>query len=221
MLRRHLIAAAVATLILPATAGADPQLGVFVQWGSRARVNAGYNEGYARGIRAGEDDARRGNRFEMYDESDYRNADRGYRPEFGPRDIYRQEYRRGFEVGYEAGFESVRPYGRQGPGGRYSIPGGPGRNYPGRPGGPGYGRGAARYDLASEQGFNDGYEAGFDDGRDGRRFDPISESRYRNGDRGYRPNYGPRELYKANYRDAFRDGYQEGYAEAQRYGRYR
>lgn len=220
MIRRTLIAATL-VLTLPAAALAGPQWGVVVQWGSRQQVNVAYNEGYARGSRAGEIDARRGNRFQFNDENDYHNADYGYRPEFGNRNGYRAEYRRGYEAGYESGYRS-NTWGRGGRGndGRYGIPGGRGSNLPGRPGAPGYGRGYGRYDLASQQGFNDGYEAGFDDARDGRRYDPISEPRYRNGDREYHPSYGSRELYKANYRDAFRTGYEEGFAEAARYDRY-
>jgi hypothetical protein len=94
-----------ATLALPATALAGPQWGVVVQWGSpRPAIDVGYNQGYTRGVRAGENDARRGNRFNFSDESDYRNTDSGYRPDYGPRDSYRFEYRRGFEDGYDAGY---------------------------------------------------------------------------------------------------------------------
>jgi hypothetical protein len=200
-----------AAFILPTTALAGPQWGAVVQWGSRPQTNIAYNEGYVRGSRAGNEDARRGNRYQFNDESDYRDADHGYRSEFGPREAYRIQYRRGFEAGYNAGYRSIRPYDRPGPGGRYSTPGNRSYNYPGR-----YGR----LDLAAQQGFNDGYEAGFDDARDRRRFDPISESRYRNGDRGYQSSYGPRELYKANYRDAFRDGYEEGFRDASQYERW-
>jgi flagellar biosynthesis/type III secretory pathway protein FliH len=71
---------------------------------------------------------------------------------------------------------------------------------------------------AYEQGFNDGYEAGLDDGEDGRRFDPIAESRYRSGDRGYEREYGTREAYKIDYRNAFRQGYEAGYNDGRRYG---
>jgi hypothetical protein len=214
MIRRYLVAATLAALTLPATALAGPQLGVVIQWGSRPNTNIGYNEGYVRGVRAGEQDGRRGDRFEFYDEGDYRNADHGYRREFGNREYYRVEYRRGFEAGYTNGYRSARPGGRYdapGPGGRYGYPGYPG----GRSGGA-----RGRFDVAGQQGYNDGYEAGFDDGRDGRRFDPIGESRYRSGDRGYRTTFGSRELYKANYRDAFRDGYEEGFREATTYRRY-
>jgi hypothetical protein len=212
MIRRHLIAAALATVTLPATAWAEPQSGVIVQWGARQpNSNVAYHEGYLRGIRAGEQDARRGDRFEFYDEGDYRSADHGYRREFGNREYYRNEYRRGFEAGYSNGYRGVR-------GGRYDTPG-PGGRY-GYPGYPGYGDARGRFDVAAQQGFNDGYEAGFDDGRDGRRFDPIAESRYRSGDRGYRSSYGARELYKANYRDGFRDGYEQGFRDATQYRRY-
>src|SRR5689334_19702825 len=104
MIRRHLVAAALATLTLPATAWADPQLGVIVQWGTRPNGNIGYNEGYVRGVREGEKDARQGDRFEFNDEGDYRNGERGYRREFGSREYYRNDFRRGFEVGYSNGY---------------------------------------------------------------------------------------------------------------------
>lgn len=211
MIRRHLMAAIFSAVALPAAAHAGPQLGVIVQWGGRQAVNVAYNEGYARGVRAGEEDARRGNRFAFNDERDYRDADQGYRREYGSRDAYRLEYQRGFEVGYELGYRRVAP-GRE----RYDDRG----RYDGRGGygGPG-GSARGRYDIAAQQGYNDGYEAGFDDGRDRRRFDPIGESRYRSGDRGYKSSYGSRDLYKANYRDAFRSGYEDGYADATRYRR--
>jgi hypothetical protein len=163
----------------------------------------GYNEGYDRGQRAGVEDSRRGNTFEFRDESDYRRGDLGYRSPFGNRDRYRDSFRLGFQDGYRSGF-GVRP------------------GAPGRGGFPpwldGRGRGYGRYDLAYQTGLNDGYEAGLDDARDRRRYDPISERRFRNGDRGYQRQYGPRELYENNYRAAFKLGYERGYADGRRYG---
>jgi len=66
------------------------------------------------------------------------------------------------------------------------------------------------------QAFRDGHEAGLRAGRAGRRFDPMAESRFRNGDRGYKRDFGPREQYRFFYRDAFRDGYERGYWAARR-----
>ena len=165
----------------------------------------GYNEGYQRGRSAGADDARRSNRFEFTDESDYRRGDLGYRSQYGSRDRYRETFRYGYQEGYRYG------YGAYG-GGRYGNPG-----YGGQP--PWSDGRASRYDPAYQTGLNDGYERGLDDGRDGRRFDPVSEGRYRSADHGYHREYGPREIYKANYRDAFKLGYERGYNDGRRYDR--
>ena len=98
---------------------------------------------------------------------------------YGSRDRYRDLFRRGFQEGYRFGYGA---YGYQ-------------SGAPGRSGAPSWsgGRGTGRYDLAYQTGLNDGYEAGLNDARDRRRFDPISEGRYRDGDRGYeRVLRGPR-----------------------------
>jgi hypothetical protein len=215
----------VAALLVPADAFAQ---GPWPRGGS----SLASDEGYARGVRAGEDDARRGQSYDARDELEYRRADAGYRPQYGSVDRYRDEFRRAFENGYAEGYRRGGGYGRGGypggnPGGGYpgsGYPGGYGRGgwndgpaYPGRGGGPGNPN--LRYDLAFRTGVNDGYERGLDDGRDGRRFDPIAESRYRSGDHGYERRYGSKDLYKARYRDGFVRGYEEGYVDGQRYDR--
>lgn len=164
----------------------------------------GYSEGYERGQRAGIEDMRRGNSFDFGDENDYRRGDADYRSQYGNRDRYRGAFRMGFEDGYRQGF-----------GYRYEVPERAGAPpWAARPG-----RGYGRYDVAYQTGLNDGYEAGLDDGRDGRRFDPVSERRYRSADRGYHRGYGLREVYKNSYRDAFRIGYERGFADGRRYDR--
>ena len=178
------------------------------QWGTRSG-SQGYSAGYERGIRAGDEDRRRNQEYDFSDEGEYRRADAGYRREYGNEDWYRSDFRRGYQDGYRIGYDrSGYGYGRNDgpPYGR-----GNGR-------GPGYGNGNAygRSDLAFSNGYNDGYEAGLDDGRDRRRNDPIAESRYRSGDRGYRSEYGPRESYKVRYRDAFQNGYAQGYRDGAR-----
>jgi flagellar biosynthesis/type III secretory pathway protein FliH len=190
-----------------------------------AGLSAGFQEGYSRGVRAGDEDGRRRESFNFNDEAEYRRADAGYRSQYGPIDRYRNEFRRGFEQGYRSGYDRYYQGGRGGYGGGY----GGGYDGPpygrGRGRGPGYGYGYPDqgYVIGSnrrayEQGFNDGYEAGLDDGTDGRRFDPISEGRYRSGDRGYEREYGSREAYKIDYRNAFRQGYEAGYNDGRRYG---
>ena len=39
----------------------------------------------------------------------------------------------------------------------------------------------------------------------------MGHREYRDGDRGYKDDYGSRELYKQNYREGFREGYESGY----------
>lgn len=211
MTARTLVFASV--LSLAATTAVD------AQW---SNVSPGYTEGLNRGVRAGEEDSRRRESYNFSDESDYRNADAGYRSQYGSREYYRDEFRRGYEAGYRSGYGQYGAYGG-------TVPNGP--TYDGR--GPYNGRrpsdgrvpydprspyGTARpRDLAYATGYNDGYERGLDDGHDRRRFDPVGESRYRSADNGYERAYGTKELYKQRYREAFRTGYEQGYEDGRRF----
>jgi hypothetical protein len=195
----------VSALVLAAPTAALAQFSAQVQIG-RPAARVAYDEGYARGERAGTEDSRRGDRFQFNDESDYRRGDIGYRSSYGTRDRYRDDFRRGFETGYRVGY--VRD-------GRYGGYNGPGRV--GVPPGWSNGRAIGRFDLAASNGYNDGYQEGAKDGRDRKPLNPILESRYRSGDHGYDRSYGPKEFYRDNYRDAFRQGYEQGYAAARRY----
>jgi len=208
MVRRHLIWILAVTLLAPAAASA--------QWGPQARgqqsrVAPGYDEGYQRGLRAGADDVRRGSAFNFSINIDFRRGDAGYRAQFGSRDHYRSEFRRAFEIGYRAAYSTGYTSGYNDRGRVDNRPGPPWAN----------GRAGARLDVATHQGYSDGYEAGLDDGRDGRRFDPVGERRYRSADRGYNASYGSRERYKTNYRTGFLSGYEAAYQDAIRYGRRR
>ena len=170
----------------------------------------GYNEGYQRGRSAGVEDSRRGDRFEFTDESDYRRGDLGYRSQYGDRDRYRDSFRYGYQEGYRSGFGGYGSYG----------PSNNGNGNARARGNPPWSNGRYnqnQYDPAYQTGWNDGYEAGLDDGRDNRRFDPVSEKRYRSADHGYRNEYGPRESYKTGYRNAFRSGYERGFNDSRRY----
>ena len=158
-----------------------------------------YDEGYRRGERVGQEDGRRGASFNFGIALDFRRGDIGWTARFGSRDRYRDDFRVGFEAGYRSGFERFRAAGRVAPpfASRDRVAGG-------------FGYGTTR-DLASSNGFNDGYQEGVSDGRNRHRDAPTAESRYRNGDHGYGGWYGPREAYRANYRRAFIDGYENGY----------
>jgi hypothetical protein len=208
---RHLALVGALAVAAPAvTFAAVPQWGQGPR-GPQAAYSPAYNEGYQRGARAGDEDARRGDRFSFGDEADYRRADAGYRFTYGNRDAYRDQFRRGFEVGYRAGFERSS-YNRGGYGdGSY------GSGY-GRPGGAPWttGRAVGRNDPASQMGLGDGYEAGLNDARARRIYDPIGEGRYRSADHGYDRRYGSKDLYKNIYRDAFKQGYSRGYEDGRR-----
>lgn len=190
-LRGFVLAGAVAGAAVPSLAwSAEPQ------WGP-SNDRPAYDEGYERGLRAGTDDYRRGDRFEFSDESDYRRGDLGYRYEYGDRDRYRGMFRRGFESGYRSGYGEYRNTGR---------------------GVPSWGAGPGRFDRGFDTGVNDGYEAGLNDARRAHRYDPVSEGRYRSADRGYERWYGPKDAYRNSYRTGFRQGYERGYQDGRRYG---
>ena len=153
-------------------------------------AQAEFDHGFRLGVRAGEDDARRGERFNYNDERDWQRAGN-------------RAFRDGFERGY------TEAYRRNDRGG-YVGPGGYG-GYGGRGDG-GY-RGGAYANPATAAGFDDGYRQGREDARDGDRFDPVRAKRYREGDRGYDRRYGTREQWKTAYRQGFRAGYDRGYRE--------
>jgi hypothetical protein len=157
-----------------------------------------HRNGYDRGRRYGEEDARRGRRPEYDRHDDYRDADNGYRG--GSRDVYRQAFRQGFVEGYNDGY---RRYARDGRPGRPPIFERPGP-------GPVYSSPAASI------GFRDGFAQGREDARDRRRFDPVRASRYRSADHEYNNRYGSRDDYRRDYRAAFEQGYEQGYRGARR-----
>lgn len=157
---------------------------------------AAHDEGYRRGVRAGEDHGRRGQPFNFSIVLDFRQGDYGYRPDYGPRDRYRSEFRLGFEEGYRQAY------------GQYDVR----RGYPGRGGPPpGYGRSRGNEQFALSNGYEDGYKEGLNDGRRHHRNDPYAESRYRGATHGYQGWFGPKEYYKIPYRDGFIQGYERGY----------
>jgi hypothetical protein len=78
----------------------------------------------------------------------------------------------------------------------------------------GYGRGGI-YQIAQNQGYQDGLNTGANDANRGQSYDPQRSHYYRNATYGYNSSYGNREAYKQAYRNGFLRGYQEGF---QRYG---
>jgi flagellar biosynthesis/type III secretory pathway protein FliH len=68
------------------------------------------------------------------------------------------------------------------------------------------------------QGYQRGQSAGAEDSRRGDRFDFADESDYRNGDWGYRSQYGNRDRYRDSFRYGYQDGYRSGYGNYGTYG---
>lgn len=60
----------------------------------------GFEEGYKRGL----DDGRDRDRYDPRRHRRYRDADQGYRRDYGPKGVYEASYRRGFERGYDQGY---------------------------------------------------------------------------------------------------------------------
>ena len=71
-------------------------------------------------------------------------------------------------------------------------------------------------DPASAAGYENGYDLGLTDGREGQGYDPVRHRDYRDAQRGYASSYGSREGYKTNFRAGFRQGYEDGYREGTR-----
>ena len=78
----------------------------------RSRRTSTYDIGYKIGQQQGQDegrnDARRGHRFELYREHDYREGILGYRPQYGPKEIYAEGFREGFAQGYRENYARFR-----------------------------------------------------------------------------------------------------------------
>jgi len=55
-------------------------------------------------MKEGRDDRRDNNRYNFYDESDYRDALKDYNSRFGNRALYQRYFRQGFENGYRDGW---------------------------------------------------------------------------------------------------------------------
>ena len=152
-------------------------------------------------------DARRGRSFDYARHHDYRDADDGYRRGYGSIESYRRVFRQGYAEGYDSGYRGSHA----GNGSNF-----PRSNYPAYPNNgsvfnPGSGR--VYGNVAAQNGYRDGFEAGRNDGRDRDNYDPRGAKRYREGDHDYNGRYGDRELYKRDYRAAFEQGYREGYGQ--------
>ena len=140
-----------------------------------------YDRGYRDGLRQGETDARTGRPFGGTLFSDRRDYGNGFI------DGYRTGYDRQSAIAASRGRYDARVVQQQ------------------RPNVRGY------REPAFAAGFDNGYEKGVSDGRDGDRYDPVRHRDYRDAERGYRDNYGSKDAYRTNFRAGFRQGYEEGY----------
>jgi len=88
----------------------------------------GFDRGYRDGVKHGRKDGDKGRGFYVARDNDFRDADNGYRRDYGPRYEYARGYRDGYEEGYRRGYAEYGRgyYGR----GRYRDDGyyGRGRN---------------------------------------------------------------------------------------------
>jgi hypothetical protein len=160
-----------------------------------------YDYGYRDGVRDGERDGRTGRSFSFNRHDDWRDADAGYSRGYGDRDFYRRNYRRGFEAGYTDSYNRLAGYSRT----PRVSPG-----YSTYPAYPAPGRAVAR-SQAADIGYRDGFDAGRNDARDRRSFEPQRSRQYRDGDHEYDNRYGSRDEYKREYRSAFQQGYSDGF----------
>jgi len=222
-MRRTFSIVALASLltVAPSLASAAPQPDiVHAQWGRavpRDDFQRSYNDGYQRGVREGERDARTGRARDYRRHDEFRRGNSGWGGWGNGRGM-EDAFRRGFAEGYLAGYDQMR--GGRGGWGRPGYPdyGYPGNGYPqggyGYPGGGyGYPGGGYGYSPAAQRGYEDGLRDGRNDARDNDRYEPTRKKKYREGDEGYSSRFGSRDQYKAEYRDAFRQGYDQGYRE--------
>ena len=71
------------------------------------------------------------------------------------------------------------------------------------------GNGNGVYQIAQQNGYNDGMRKGQEDAREGHN-NPTGTSLYRNADNGYNSRMGNKEDYRSAYRQAFLQGFAEG-----------
>lgn len=70
----------------------------------RGYQDPAFARGYSEGYKSGLDDGRDRDRYDPVRHRDYRDADDGYRREYGSKQAYENNYRSGFRQGYEEGY---------------------------------------------------------------------------------------------------------------------
>jgi hypothetical protein len=181
-----------ATLLLSIAASS---VAIIAQPADSETRHHGYEHGYRDGFAYGQDARSRGASLDTNGDA-YRNADHGYRAEFGLKEEYETGYREGYRVGADDGFanrierlEKMFATDSEAP---------PNDRWGG-------------YDVAAELGYRDGVKSGIKDSRDRHSFRPTEHDQWKDGDRGYHDSLGSKEAYKASYRKAYESGYRDGY----------
>jgi len=197
-----------------------------VRWDSTRTGQFAFVLGYHNAYSEGREAAERGQRLNFRDMPGYRNSDNGYKSWMGHNETYRSNYRRGYESGFkDAQSGRNRRYNRQdvervlGDNLRDVYGDADYDGWDDRPN-RGNGRWNDRNDrndrndvvrIAQQNGYNDGIRRGQED-RSRRRGNEMNRSsEYRDGTRGYRSEYGNRDLYRQAYREGFQRGYEEAY----------
>jgi hypothetical protein len=98
--------------------------------------------------------------------------------------------------------------------GQYGPPRGNGYGY--GYGQPGYGRADRGAGPAFQIGIEDGRRDGERDAFTGHSFRPEHSGNFHHADRGYRREYGPKQMYKDAYRSGYMEGYRSGYGQGPR-----
>jgi hypothetical protein len=173
---------------------------------SQFALMLGYHNAYTEGREAAE----RGQRLNFRDMPGYRNSDNGYKTWMGHDETYRSNYRRGYEIGFRDGQERrERRYKRA------DIERVLGANLREVYGDDRYDRDFDRWGrddrrdgrndrfdrndvvrLAQQNGYNDGIRRGQEDRSRRRGYEMDRSSEYRDATRGYRSEYGNRNVYQ-------------------------
>jgi hypothetical protein len=74
-------------------------------YGGGVSDDIGYSNGFEEGYKRGLEDGRDRDRYDPRRHGRYRDADQGYRREYGSKGLYEVSYRRGFERGYSQGYQ--------------------------------------------------------------------------------------------------------------------
>jgi hypothetical protein len=72
-----------------------------------------YDNGFREGVKQGERDGRGNRRYDPARHGEWRDADDGFRREYGNHDVYRRNFRVGFEQGYSQGYRRYGGYYRR------------------------------------------------------------------------------------------------------------